>query len=553
MTLRLVALMSVVLLLSLASFGLMMGHYQDRVMEEVARTASEVGRATLKTLETHSQWSAGADGPALPAEVRSGVSGFAWSTGGTAVQPEGEASDEVEVRLERIDPGLLRVWRHRTTGAATDGGEQGSVTDVTAVAVICESDGESTGGSFSEEDCLSLSGPEALELENRFFIDVDTVRTEADLREGLVLRIDTLRPQSTEDVTVLDRLDAHAPPAFVFKRHEDIRLPIPVEEYESLFDRLRRRSLWMFLGVFAVGSVLTAGLASRFTRPIRRLDSGIRELSAGNLDVQVPARGNDEIARLGRAFNEMTRSLRANRQRAREMLRREKHSALGRLAAGVAHDIRNPLHSIGLTLQHLGDTCRPDTPGKCAEFDDSLEIIRGEIRRLDQIVGNFLRFAKSEERPRQTIALNELVTETAHLVRKEAEWRKVVVTCSTDEADPRIVGDGEALRSSLLNLVINGFEAMPEGGKLRLAVESRDGRAVIEVTDDGDGVPPEDRERVFDFAYTTKDGGNGLGLAMVYQCIVEDHGGQVTLEAPREGGTRVRMSLPLGNAREGAA
>jgi two-component system NtrC family sensor kinase len=325
-------------------------------------------------------------------------------------------------------------------------------------------------------------------------------------------------------------------------------LPIPVAEYESLFDGLRRRSIWMFLGVFAVGSVLTAGLASRFTRPIRRLDAGIRQLSSGDLDVQVPTRGSDEIARLGRAFNEMTRSLRANRQRAREMLRREKHSALGRLAAGVAHDIRNPLHSIGLTLQHLGDTCRPETEAQGEEFDRSLEVIRAEIRRLDRIVGSFLRFAKSEEHPRHPVGLNELIQETARLVRKEAEWRKIRVTTELDDRDPHVEGDGEALRSSVLNLVINSFEAMRDGGELRLAVASRDGEAVIEVTDDGEGVAPEDRDRVFDFAYTTKEGGNGLGLAMVYQCVVEDHGGRVTLDSPHGGGTRVRMSLPLGGA-----
>ena len=325
----------------------------------------------------------------------------------------------------------------------------------------------------------------------------------------------------------------------VFKRHEDIRLPIPVEEYDSLFASVRRRSLWMFLGVFVVGTALSAGLASRFTRPIRRLDAGIRRLSAGDLEVQVPARGGDEIARLGTAFNDMTRSLRANRQRSREMVRREKHSALGRLAAGVAHDIRNPLHSIGLTLQHLRETCRPEAEQSAEEFDRSLDIIRGEIRRLDQLVGNFLRFAKSEARERHEVDLRGLLTETARLVQKEAEWRRVEVELDLDESAPSIEADGEAIRSSILNLVLNSFEAMPDGGRLHLSLRTGDEAAVLEVADTGEGIPPQDQDRVFDFAYTTKEGGNGLGLAMVYQCIVEDHGGQVSLEQrPRRGDAR---------------
>jgi signal transduction histidine kinase len=120
----------------------------------------------------------------------------------------------------------------------------------------------------------------------------------------------------------------------------------------------------------------------------------------------------------------------------------------------------------------------------------------------------------------------------------------VEIQLEFDESDPTLELDGEALRSSVLNLVLNSFEAMPAGGTLRLRVEAGADDVSLLVVDDGEGVPAEDQDRVFDFAYTTKDGGNGLGLAMVYQCIVEDHGGSVTLDSPPDGGTRVRMTLP---------
>jgi signal transduction histidine kinase len=551
MTLRLVAVMSVVLLLSLAAFGLMINHYQDQVMEEVARTASEVGRATLRSIEAH--------GPGVVFETVPDGSAEEWISWQTeqAGSSEGEGTGgeaTVDVQVKRVGPEdhdkVVQSWV--TTGVVPVGVVR-ETHDTAHVSIVCEAE---DGETLRPEDCVTTDGESVLDLHNNFFVDIEGVRAEADPSEGMVLKIKRFKPESkpgeaqfvSEDVRL-----AADDPVMVFTRTEDISLPIPIQEYDSLFASVRKRSLWMFLGVFVVGTALSAGLASRFTRPIRRLDAGIRQLSAGDLEVQVPARGSDEIARLGRAFNDMTRSLRANRQRSREMVRREKHSALGRLAAGVAHDIRNPLHSIGLTLQHLRETCRPEADEAAEEFDRSVDIIRGEIRRLDQLVGNFLSFAKSEARQRHQVDLRELLTETARLVRKEAEWRRVDVQLDLDQSAPSIEADGEAMRSSILNLVLNSFEAMPDGGRLRLSLRTAEEGAVLEVADTGEGIPPQDQDRVFDFAYTTKDGGNGLGLAMVYQCIVEDHGGQVGLESETGGGTVVRMTLPLGDGstREG--
>jgi signal transduction histidine kinase len=550
MTLRLVAVMSVVLLLSLAAFGLMINHYQDQVMEEVARTASEVGRATLRSVE--------ARGQGMVFETVGEVSANEWISWEPDTRPpEAGNTDgtvgEVDIHVRQLGPTeRTRVVQGLITSGVVPVGANHEGHDSAHVTIVCESEGES----LSPEDCVTHDGSGVLDLHNNFFVDIDGVHAEADPSEGMVLKIKTFKPESQSGEAQLIREDirfSNDVPAMVFTRHEDIRLPIPVQEYDSLFASVREKSLWMFLGVFVVGTALSAGLASRFTRPIRRLDVGIRRLSAGDLEVQVPARGGDEIGRLGTAFNDMTRSLRANRQRSREMVRREKHSALGRLAAGVAHDIRNPLHSIGLTLQHLRETCRPEGEEPAEEFDRSLDIIRGEIRRLDQLVGNFLRFAKSEARERHEVDLRGLMTETVRLVSKEAEWRRVEVELDLDESAPSVEADGEAIRSSILNLVLNSFEAMPDGGRLHLSLRTGDEDAVLEVADTGEGIPQQDQDRVFDFAYTTKDGGNGLGLAMVYQCIVEDHGGQVSLKSDPGGGTRVRMTLPLRDRSNGEA
>jgi len=534
MTLRLVALMSVVLLLSLAAFGLVIGLYQDQVMAEVARTASEVGRAALRTFE----YTVDSSGKPVPPPRE-----FAWMS--APAEPPGAATRvEDEVVVRRIGTGAAAPGAmdgpYETKKATIVGPKSGSMS-----ALVCTSD----SGTGTSLNCFHAEGDAMVEIQNQLLVDVDEVHAESDPSGGMVLKIRTFRPDSASWQPASVPAEG-APPTdglheVIFTRHDDIRLPIPVQEYETLFARLRERSLWLFLGVFALGTVLSAGLASRFTRPMRRLDAGIRRLSAGDLDVEVPARGNDEVARLGRAFNDMARSLRRNRQRAREMVRREKHSALGRLAAGVAHDVRNPLHSIGLTLQHLHDACRPETTERAEEFDRSVEIIRGEIRRLDRMVGTFLGFARSEARPRGSVDLCELLTETERLVHKEAEWRYVDVKLDLERGLPSVQADGEAIRSALLNLVLNSFEAMPRGGTLTLRLARSEDAALLEIADTGEGIPEEDQDRVFEFAFSTKERGSGLGLAMVHQCVVEDHGGRVTLDSRPGGGTRVRIFLPL--------
>jgi signal transduction histidine kinase len=324
----------------------------------------------------------------------------------------------------------------------------------------------------------------------------------------------------------------------------EIVLPIPTHDFQSLFSAYRRRTLWLFLGIFVVGTLLSAGLAARFTRPVRRLDAGIRRLTEGDLDVQVEARGRDEIGRLARGFNEMTRRLRAGRERERDLRRREKLSALGRLAAGVAHDVRNPLHSIGLTLQNLEETARPGEAQRAREFDRSVGIIRDEIRRLDRLVENFLRFARSDRTARAVVDLGRLARETAQLVEKEAERRGVQVRVVAEGEASLVDGNMESIRSSVLNLVLNSFEAMPEGGTVTLAVGSAEGEARLEVSDTGRGIPAEDQEKVFEFAYTTREEGHGMGLAMVHQVVVEDHGGRVSLRSRPGEGTHVLLAFP---------
>ena len=549
MTLRLVALMSVVLLLSLAAFGLLVNHYQDEVMAEVARTASAAGRAALGSLEFGPHVQAVADNSFTASnEVFVFSAPFDAAHDNAALETLAKEADVAEnmrhVRrvVERYTESDGEHDRHVIAVRYHEGAFE--EVSVTGEAIDCEIVPQDDTGR-----CVTTGGSDESKIVGEFIFRLDEIHAEPDPTEGLVLTIPRKTPDAMMD-KVIDRVQLDAMPAqfqagVVPGWVEEIRLPLPVEDYKDLFDSLRKRSLFLFFGVFLVGTALSAGLATRFTRPIRKLDSGIRRLTDGDLDARVEVRGKGEVARVTRAFNEMTHRLRENRDRSRELVRKEKLSALGRLAAGVAHDVRNPLHSIGLTLQHLHDTGRPQDAGRANEFDRSLQIIRGEIRRLDRLVGSFLTFAGNEHRERRMVDVEELVRETANLVRKEAEWRNIEIGLEIDSPVSEVLLDPEAIRSAILNLVLNSFEAMPRGGKLAIALESRDEELVLEVSDTGEGIPPADQERVFDFGHTTRDGGNGLGLATVHHCIVAEHGGRVALDSRPGEGTRVRLTLPL--------
>ncbi len=505
MTCRLVGLMSLVLLLSLAAFALLMSSYQAGVMEEVTRTVSAVGKATLQTFEMQ----AGAS-PGLQAPVE---------TNGTA-----ERRGEITYEIVQDSAGVKARM-------APGGG----------VAILYLGEGPPSGAPESD-----------LPTEKKMVhIRIAEVRAETDPVRGTVLRIPTWRVEKEslpapggpgEGILPVQAREAH------FPARTDVVVNVPTADFQDLFAAFRRRTLILFLGILVVGTVLSAGLASRFTSPVRRLDAGIRRLTEGDLEVQVEADGRDEIGRLARGFNEMTRRLRAIREREREVRRREKLSALGRMAAGVAHDVRNPLHSISLTLQNLEETARPGEPARAREFDRSAAVIREEIRRLDRLVENFLRFARSDRKTRVPVDLARLAGETAQLVEKEAGRRGVQVQVVARGETCLVEGDMESIRSSVLNLVLNSFEAMPGGGTLTLTVGSVEGETRLEVADTGRGIPLEDQERVFEFAYTTREEGHGLGLAMVHQVVVEDHGGRVSLESRPGEGTRVLLAFPTGAA-----
>jgi signal transduction histidine kinase len=235
-----------------------------------------------------------------------------------------------------------------------------------------------------------------------------------------------------------------------------------------------------------------------------------------------------------------------------------KLAALGRLMAGVAHEVKNPLNAMTIHLELLKQklsrqlVAAGDVPlGTAApalaagpDVTKHVDVISKEIRRLDEVVNGFLKFARPEELKLQPVRIATLISDVATTAATEAERRGITLTADCPESLPAINADPGMLGQALLNLALNGCQAMPDGGTLKIGCRTGARRTVeVTVEDTGVGIPPEHLGRIFDLYFTTKEKGSGIGLSMVYR-IVQLHDGEVEVQSTPGRGTRFRLTFP---------
>jgi signal transduction histidine kinase len=302
------------------------------------------------------------------------------------------------------------------------------------------------------------------------------------------------------------------------------------------------------LAVFAVGMVLSIYLAFTLSRPLKELTDAARKVTGGDLSVRVKPDGGDEVASLSRTFNEMVERLRENRRLEERLHFAERSTALGRLASAVAHEIRNPLNLINLSIDHVRQRMAPEEGGRRAEFDRILQTMKGEISRLNRLVGDFLSFGKPMRLDSRLTAVDQVLREVASLVEHKAKDQGIILTVDAEPDLPRVVVDPELLKTCFLNLMINAVDAMPGGGELAVSIRRESNGAgselQIEVKDTGKGMTQEEVRTAFEPYFSTKDTGLGLGLALTHK-IVADHGGSISLESAPDRGTTARVSIPV--------
>jgi len=315
----------------------------------------------------------------------------------------------------------------------------------------------------------------------------------------------------------------------------------------TILRRQARRSLLYTLGVLLVTTCLTGLVVWRFTRPIKYLSIGARRVAGGDFAFQVPTRGrHDEMGELTELFNEMTVKLGRTRELEAQLYNAEKAVVVSRLASAIAHEIRNPLNYINLTLDHLRETFAPSDPEKQEKFNSLTKQLKLEVARINSRITEFLNYSRPPKLDPQPVDLFAAASDAMRIFEVQAAESNVEARVDRQGDVPRVMADGESLRSALINLIINGFQAMDgSGGKLSVVLSGEDDgrRARIEVIDTGRGIAPEDISKVFEPYYSTKETGTGLGLAIVKKAV-DDHHGTISVKSKVGEGTTFTITLP---------
>ncbi|MGD9402928.1 MAG: cache domain-containing protein [bacterium] len=337
---------------------------------------------------------------------------------------------------------------------------------------------------------------------------------------------------------------------------------------EAPYTALRRNVILTFAGIAAAAiaamSIAAVVLSGRIARPIRELVRGTEKIAAGRLSYRVGVESGDEVGQLAASFNRMAEELQRARDGYDELLstleekvrdktrelqethdrlvQSEKLTSMGRMAAGIAHEINNPLTSIlinsHLAAEHLGSD---------PEAEESLSLIMSETARCSEIVGGLLDFSRQNPPEMVIGSLNDVVEKTLALLRTQLLAARVDVVRELDGSIPLIPMDANKMEQAFANLVLNAIDAMPDGGSLRVesGVSADGGGVLVVFADTGCGISEEDLTRVFDPFFSTKGtAGTGLGLSVTYG-IIEQHGGRIDVNSRIGEGAVFIVSIPL--------
>ncbi|MFZ2448043.1 MAG: ATP-binding protein [Syntrophobacteraceae bacterium] len=317
------------------------------------------------------------------------------------------------------------------------------------------------------------------------------------------------------------------------------------------------------ISIIALALVVKLLMRYLVSLPLKELIEGTFRVAAEDLDFQIPVRAEDEIGLFARSFNNMTQELkkaqlsltqwgsrleqmvdertRDLQEAQQQLIRSAKLASLGKLSAGIAHEINNPLTGI-LTFSQL---LMEQFPPESSEHQD-LKVIRQETIRCRNIVRGLLEFARQTAPEKRSVRIHDLLDEVLRMVSNQESFQNIELKTDLDANLPQVMADRDQLKQVFLNIILNASDAMPEGGLLK--IETRwlpdPGLLTLRFTDTGAGISPENLDKLFDPFFTTKKMGTGLGLAVSYG-IVKAHGGNIEVQSRPGQGTILTLTLPV--------
>ena len=354
----------------------------------------------------------------------------------------------------------------------------------------------------------------------------------------------------------------------------EVRLPLRLETTDvgtikvavsTLLLRDALEDAWRPAALTAIlvlaGAVLVSTLLAQWTlRPILLIRAGLARLGRGEAGVTLALPHEGEYGELGESFNVVSARLAAGASHPQSdgHLSRasvsKRLAALGRVSSGIAHEVKNPLNAMGIHLELLKmqiNDLASGRPGATEEAREHVRVLAQQMRRLDDVVQGFLTFARPDTPTPAPVKMHELVKDMLPVISAEADKTGVKVVVSCPENLPLVMGDAGQLHQAFLNLAINGCQAMPQGGELRIAAHPAEGQQMeVLIEDTGTGIAPEHMDRIFNLFFTTKPEGTGVGLALVFRTI-HLHDGDIEVQSVPGRGTTFRVILPLAETPEG--
>ncbi len=326
-----------------------------------------------------------------------------------------------------------------------------------------------------------------------------------------------------------------------------IHLKINKDDLNKLMKENTLKRITAALMVFAIGIVITLILSRHYTMPIKQLADAAVRVAAGDLNQRISVSGKDEISKLAQSFNHLVTKLKETRS-LEERLREAEHlSTLGQLSRTIAHEIRNPLNFINLSIEHMETKYAPQDSGDRVKYTNLIKGIKQEVQRLNRLVSDFLDYSRPMKLNLTEVNTAEILNDIIDLIWAKAEAEKIII--KREDNDVAVLRlDVELFKSCMMNIIANAFQAMSdpsiENKVLTIKTHKTDESFTISVIDTGIGIAAEDIDRVFEPFFSLKEGGLGLGLSMTKR-LVEEHGGSIKVFSEKGKGTELRLTLPF--------
>jgi hypothetical protein len=321
-----------------------------------------------------------------------------------------------------------------------------------------------------------------------------------------------------------------------------IHISMILDDFKFLQRRNNMKRILATIFAFGIGIVFCLILAQKYTEPIKKIANASRKVANGELvSIRETDRG-DEIGTLVRSFNEMVEKLRERHELEEKLKKTEQLSMIGQLASGIAHEVRNPLNFLSLSIDHIRERINEEKISSTQDLNPLLDSLKKEIYRLNELINNFLFVGKPIVLNKEWIASEVLMQDAIYMVRDKLR-EGIEITMVAGEENGLLFCDREYLRMCLINLLLNSIQAIEDSGTITVEFGKEQGCSVISVTDTGKGISEEDVEQIFEPYYSTKKFGIGLGLTITKR-LVEEHGGTITMASKAGENTVITIRVP---------